>query len=139
MTILKKNHWKSIRRICNKEDPNNKAKIEKIKRININNNLDNPKIKELTTRKENKHCFRQYKDLYCKMVQKAAEILNINLIFLRLYCPDLNPIEEVWRVIKKITYTNYNFTKDLINLFKDKFYEIIKLKSFYENWLEQMV
>nr|WP_269801117.1 transposase [Methanobrevibacter oralis] len=36
-----------------------------------------------------------------KMVQKAAEILNINLIYLRPYCPDLNPIEDVWRVIKK--------------------------------------
>ncbi|WP_220607672.1 transposase [Methanobrevibacter oralis] len=26
------------------------------------------------------------------MIQKAAEILNINLIYLRPYCPDLNPI-----------------------------------------------
>ncbi|MCQ2970113.1 MAG: transposase [archaeon] len=75
-----------------------------------------------------------------KMVQKAAEILNINLIFLRQYCPDLNPIGDIWRAIKKITYkTNYNSTKNLINLFKDKFYEIIGLKSFYENWLEQNV
>ncbi|WP_081738356.1 hypothetical protein [Methanobrevibacter oralis] len=30
------------------------------------------------------------------MIQKAAEILNINLIYLRPYCPDLNPIEDVW-------------------------------------------
>lgn len=36
-----------------------------------------------------------------KMIQKAVKILNINLIYLRPYCPDLNPIEDVWRVIKK--------------------------------------
>lgn len=43
----------SIRRICNKEDPNNKAKIERRKRININKNLENPLINELTFR-----CFK---------------------------------------------------------------------------------
>lgn len=72
-----------------------------------------------------------------KMVQKAAEILNINLIFLRPYCPDLNPIEDVWRVIKKTTHkTYYKSEKELIELFKNKFYEIIGSESFYENWLD---
>ena len=72
------------------------------------------------------------------MIEKAAEILNINLIFLRPYCPDLSLIEDVWRVIKKTTYkTKYNSANELINLFKDKYYEIIESKSFYENWLDQ--
>ena len=66
------------------------------------------------------------------MVQNAAEILNINLIFLRPYCPDLNPIEDVWRVIKKTIYkTTYNSAKELINLFKEKFYEIIEKNYTY--------
>ncbi|WP_082853412.1 transposase [Methanobrevibacter oralis] len=30
-----------------------------------------------------------------KMVQKVAEISNINLIYLKQYCPDLSPIENV--------------------------------------------
>ena len=71
------------------------------------------------------------------MVQKVAEILNINLIYLRPYCPDLSPIEDVWRIIKKTTYkSNYDSEKELIKIFKDKFYEIIENKSFYENWLD---
>jgi transposase len=71
------------------------------------------------------------------MVQKVAEILNINLIYLRPYCPDLSPIEDVWRVIKKTTYkSNYNSEKELIEIFKDKFYDIIENRSFYENWLD---
>ena len=71
------------------------------------------------------------------MVQKAAELLNINLIFLRPYCPDLNPIEDVWRVIKKTIHkTSHETEEELIELFMNKFYEIIGLESFYENWLE---
>jgi transposase len=71
------------------------------------------------------------------LVQKVAEILNINLIYLRPYCPDLSPIEDVWRVIKKTTYkSNYNSEKELIEIFKDKFYDIIENRSFYENWLD---
>ncbi|WP_407422129.1 transposase [Methanobrevibacter sp.] len=30
--------------------------------------------------------------------------MNINLIFLQPYCPDLNPIEDVWRKIKSKIY-----------------------------------
>ena len=72
-----------------------------------------------------------------QMIQNAAEILNINLIFLRPYCPELNPIEDVWRVIKKTIYkTTYNSAKKIINLFEEKFHVIIESKSFYENWLE---
>ena len=72
------------------------------------------------------------------MVINAAKRLNINLIFLSPYSPDLNPIEDVWRVIKKIIYkTLYNSKKELIKLFKDKYYEIIDIKTFYENWLDQ--
>jgi transposase len=74
------------------------------------------------------------------MVLNAAEILNINLIFLSPYSPDLSPIEDVWRVIKKTVYkTLYNTKQELIRLFKDKYYEIVDSKSFYENWLDQFL
>ena len=73
----------SIRRICNKEDLNNKAKIERRKRININNNLENPKIKELTSKEKRINIVLDNARIHtAKMIQKAAEILNINLIFL---------------------------------------------------------
>ena len=129
----KEKSLESIRRICKKEDLNNKAKIERRKRININNNLENPKIKELTRKEKRINLVLDNARIHtAKMIQKAAEILNINLIFLRPYCPDLNPIEDVWRVIKKTIYkSTYNSTKELINLFEKKFYEIIGSKSFY--------
>lgn len=72
------------------------------------------------------------------MVLNAAKILNIYLIFLTPYSPDLNPIEDVWRVIKKIIYKTLYYTKkELIKLFKNKYYEIIDSKTLYENWLNQ--
>ena len=33
-------------------------------------------------------------EYHAKIVEKACEILNIKLIFLQPYCPDLNPIED---------------------------------------------
>ena len=85
----------------------------------------------------NKHCFGQCKNSYSKNGSKCCRNIKYKFNILRPYCPDLNPIEDVWRVIKKTIYkTTYNSAKELINLFKEKFYEIIEPKSFYENWLE---
>lgn len=133
----KEKSLKSIKRICNKEDPNNKTKIDNRKRKNIKQNLENPLIKEIISKEKKINIVLDNARIHtAKMIQKAVKILNINLIYLRPYCPDLNPIEDVWRVIKKTIYKTYYTTENqLINLFKDKFYEIIGFKSFYENWL----
>jgi transposase len=42
-------------------------------------------------------------------IKQVTEILNINLIFLPAYSPDLNPIEDVWPIIKK--YVSNKFIK----------------------------
>ena len=40
--------------------------------------------------------------------------------------------------MKKTTYkTTYNSAIELIELFKNKYCEIIESKSFYENWYDQ--
>ena len=38
---------------------------------------------------------------HAKIIEEVCDILNIKLIFLEPYCPDLNPIEDVWRTINE--------------------------------------
>lgn len=74
------------------------------------------------------------------LVKKVAEILNINLIYLPEYSPDLNPIEDVWRVIKD--YISRKYLKDvehLKKLFKEEFYKIIRNPSFYTTWVQKFI
>ncbi|MBE6489230.1 MAG: transposase, partial [Methanosphaera stadtmanae] len=63
---------------------------------------------------------------------------NLKLIFLEPYCPDLNPIEDVWRTIKRKIYnSNYKTLNELIDIFKRLFYEIMDNTTFYENWFSE--
>ena len=44
----------------------------------------------------------------CKLVQEHAEKLNIELLFLPPYSPNLNLIERVWKFVKRKTlYSKY--------------------------------
>lgn len=70
----KEKSLESIRRICNKEDLNNKTKIERRKRININNNLDNPKNKRTNPKEKRINIVLDNARIHtAKMVQKAAK------------------------------------------------------------------
>ena len=75
---------------------------------------------------------------HAKIIEKVCDILNLKLIFLEPYCPDLNPIEDVWRTIKRKIYnSNYKTLNKLIDIFKRLFYEIVDNMTFYENWLSE--
>jgi transposase len=50
---------------------------------------------------------------YCKLVIELAAILDIELLFLPTYSPNLNLIERLWKFVKKqVLYSKYysNFT-----------------------------
>ena len=69
-----------------------------------------------------------------------AEILDIELIFLPPYSPQLNPIELIWKSIKKVI--SRTFVKDqnmLIEIVKTNFIEFSKSKSFCENWADEFI
>ncbi len=128
-----------IQKICRKEDNNNPRKIWNEKRTRLLKNLSNPKITEITSKEKKINIILDNARIHhAKIVQKACEILNINLIFLQPYCPDLNPIEDVWRKIKSEIYkSKYTNLKELITIFKGKFYKIVDSTSFYENWITE--
>jgi len=67
----------------------------------------------------------------------GMELLNIFPTFLPTASPDLNPIEDVWRVIKKrLSNKKYDDEKSLSESFMKEFYDIIGNTSFYENWMK---
>ena len=47
----------------------------------------------------------------CKLVRENAERLNINLIFLPTYSPNLNLIERVWKLVKSICLNGEYYEK----------------------------
>ncbi len=68
------------------------------------------------------------------------KILNINPIFLPIRSPDLNPIEDLWGMIKDRIYkTYYTSLDELITIFEKAFEEFVVRESLYENWIKDMV
>ena len=74
------------------------------------------------------------------LVKQACEILNIEFIYLPTHSPHLNPIEQVWKSIKK-HMSNYIFNsiKEMEEIFKKEYYKIVDNKSFYENWMKKFL
>ena len=139
--LTKDEKIKKINRRCNKEEISNHRRIDKIKRDKILENLENGEIIRIL-KKEKKFniVLDNYRVHKTKLVEKIAEILNINLIFLPPYSPDLNPIEDIWRNIKGIiSRNNYKdenkLKKDCTNIFE----KIIGNTSFFENWIKQFL
>ena len=70
----------------------------------------------------------------------AAEILNIEFVFLPTYSLDLNPIEDLWKIIKsKVYLSNYNTLDELIDIVTEEFYKNVTSESLYEGWLEEFM
>jgi transposase len=66
-----------------------------------------------------------------------AERLNIRLVFLPPYSPDLNPIEHIWRPVKKklsqmFAKTEYTFKETI----RTTFHRHAKKPTFMQNWIE---
>ena len=132
---------KKIGRRCNREEITNIRKLDKIKRDNLLNNIDNEEIISLLDEEKKLNIvLDNYRVHKTKLVEKIAKILNICLIFLPPYCPELNPIEDVWRKIKN-TISNYNFkeSEELKKVFSEIFYKIIGEISFYLEWLKKFI
>ena len=66
----------------------------------------------------------------------ACEILNVELVFLPTYSPDLNPIEDLWKIIKRVVYSSHYTEHVLINIILDEFYKNVGRESLTENWVE---
>ena len=56
------------------------------------------------------------------------------------YSPELNPIEDLWKIIKKNLYTkNYKDLNELIDIIIKEFYENASSNSLYKNWIDEFI
>ena len=119
----------------------NTDKVDKQKMNNFLKNCEKLDIYDICQKQKRLNIvLDNYSVHHSAYIEQVAEILNINLIFLPAYSPDLNPIEDVWRIIKK--YVSNKFIKsgkDIVNLYISKFYEEVKNSSLYDNWLNEFL
>jgi putative transposase len=75
-----------------------------------------------------------------KEVVKGAERLGIELVFLPPYSPDLNPIEYIWKSIKRVISTTFiRHIDDMRNVIKEAFYRLSQKSSFASAWLQRFL
>lgn len=78
-----------------------------------------------------------FKSHTAKKTRKYAESLDIILVFLPTYSPNLNPIEQIWRAVRRrisqiFIKSQWSFTETI----KTTFYRLARKQSFVTGWLE---
>ena len=75
-----------------------------------------------------------------KMMKKRALELDIRLVYLPPYSPDLNPIEFLWKSIKRIVYRTLIASEmHLKALIERTFEEISMFNSYSMGWIRKFI
>ena len=73
-----------------------------------------------------------------KLVRRTAHRLDIILVFLPPYSPDLNPIAFIWKSIKKERSSRIYMTKEEVrDAVEEMFYRFASSLSFAGSWIEK--
>ena len=71
---------------------------------------------------------------------KTAEELEIDLVFLPPYSPDLNPIEFVWKSIKRVVSREFiNDSDHMRSLIINSFLNLTSEISFAKSWISKFI
>ena len=75
-----------------------------------------------------------------RKTRRKVKKLNIIPVFLPPYSPDLNPIEQIWRIIKRVLSPLFIKTLDeLKEVISKSFYELTQRISFAEKWIKRFL
>jgi putative transposase len=75
-----------------------------------------------------------------KRVKEKARTLNIELIYLPPYSPDLNPIEYLWKSIKRlISVSRIESKQELTEIVKRKFFDLASSLSAARMWIPRFL
>jgi len=77
---------------------------------------------------------------WSRKVRVTAEQLGIKLVYLPPYSPDLNPIEFIWKSIKReISVLGLKCKEELKRVVKELFYSFSSSLSFAKRWMERFL
>ena len=71
---------------------------------------------------------------HAKIVSRKVRKLRIRLVFLPPYSPNLNPVEFIWKSIRRIVSE-----KDLKKVIRRGFMELSSMGSFARSWREKFI
>ena len=135
---------KLLSKIKNKVDSLNPNKSENIEDIQKNLIVDKLNSSGLKDKLHNERRIVLIADNYtvhrATLVKEACEILNIKFVLLPTNSPQLNPIEQVWKSIKKYLSQFYlDNLEEMERLFTNEFYRIVDNNTFYNKWLLKFI
>lgn len=77
---------------------------------------------------------------WSRLVRRTAQLLDIILVFLSPYSPDLNPIEFIWKSIKKELSSRFLMYKEEVQDTVERlFYAFSSSLSFAKSWIEKFL
>lgn len=130
-----------IKNKANKLNPEKHTNIENIQKENIIKLLNQDNLADYL-QKERRIIIilDNYSVHKASLVIQACEILNIELRYLPPHSPHLNPIEQVWKSIKKYMSNYLLDTIEIMKeLFEKEFNRIINNDSFFKNWINKFI
>ena len=75
-----------------------------------------------------------------RLVRRTAQLLDIILVFLPPYSPDLNPIEFIWKSIKKEISSRFLMCKEEVReTVENLFYKFSSSLSFAKAWIQKFL
>jgi putative transposase len=81
-----------------------------------------------------------FRSHHAKLTTETAEKLNIDLVFLPPYSPDLNPIEFIWKTIKRELSPIFIETQEQIqNLIEKHFKNYSKSITYAKKWIKKFL
>lgn len=81
-----------------------------------------------------------FKSHTSELFRSTAEQLDIVLVFLTPYSPDLNPIEQIWKSVKReVSVSFVQSLEDLRDIIAKAWRKLSQKLSFAQSWIEQFI
>jgi len=98
------------------------------------------KIREANPEKRIVIVLDNFKTHHAKKVREEAEKLNLVLVYLPPYSPDLNPIENIWKSVKRyVSEKSPLNVEELKKTIAKAFKKLTESISFAKGWVEKFL